>query len=330
MKDENNADSSTAADEVLTSIADGDFAAYQAQENARELAGKSGEPTKTEEAAPSTDKAATTEKAAGAEPGKETQERSKKTGEDRKAELKAEIDALLLERATLKGKIPGETKADPPTAKPVEETKKDEKAKAPDRPKIKDFTTLEEYDDAVDKYTRELVKSEAKTALEEYKASAVVQNQNKVIEDALQARQSEAREMFADFDTVALDKNTPISPAMDGWILKNVKSPGGLGMHVLYRLGENGAAEAKRIFALDAYDQAEELNKIRDAFKTKTPPAKTNAAAATAHTKAPPPATELNGRATEPADAGMAALKHHDFETYQRLENARELKTRRN
>lgn len=330
MADENNAASSTAAevtDKTVAAIEAQDFAAYQAEENARELAARNGTATK-EEPPPSTEPSDQTVPVT--ETGKPaTQEKKPKTGEERKAELKAEIDELLRKRAELQGKIPetkpGEKKAaDPPAA---ETGKTAKKAEAPVEPKLDDFATYAEYQAADRKYIRELVKFEAEQVVQDHQVSASVQAQNKVIEDALEARKAEAREMFADFDEVALDPGTPISKAMDGWILKNIKAAGAFGMHVLYRLGENRGAEAKRIHALDAYDQVEELNKLRDSFKT--PPAKTNTAGK-AHTSAPPPATEVNGRTSTSSDPVMAALKSGDVEAYMREANAREAKARRN
>jgi hypothetical protein len=331
--DEQVAESSTAAfDEASdAALAAGDVERYQELENLREIAERNG--TALPEIPPPSKKKATSETAADSETAPPQQEKKPKTGEDRKVELHEEIQELLKQRAALKaelGEKPGEKKkADPPPAaaemKPAAAATK---AKPPIEPKLDDFATYAEYQAADRAYIRELVKFEARETLEASRAEAEVQAANRAIETAIKERQAEAREVYSDFDEVALDKDTPITPAMDGWILKNSKSANGFGMHVLYRLGENKGAEARRIAALDAYDQVEALNEIRAEFRAGAKP-ETATLPVKKHTAAPPPAHELNARQSEPADPVMAALNRGDVAEYIRLSNAREIALRK-
>lgn len=307
------ADSSTAPSSAVEALAANDFAAYSELENAREIASATGkEPPATEKPAAESVTAPVVQETKPA-----------KNAETRKAELKAEIDELLKKRAELQGKTeaPGEKKADPPPA--AVETKPDTKDKAPVKPLLKDFETWQLYDEAKDKYDADILVLRVNEALAANAKQIKVATANKAIEDGLTASKAEAREMFDDFDAVALAPNTPISKATDGWILKHSK-PGGFGMHVLYRLGEHDGAEAKRIFALDAYDQVEELNAICAEFKgsIKAPPVKKV-------TTAPAPATDLGARNTEPADKVRAALAGGDFAKYEREANAADVRAKR-
>lgn len=334
---EQTADATTALNEASdAALASNDYTRYAAIENSRELAERAGKPTPEAPALPTPSETPAASEAA-TKPAVVEKKAAPKTGEDRKAELRAEIQALLDERAKLQGKIPaaapGEKPADPPPAAVVAPpaAKPAEPGKRPVKPDPKDFSTMGALREADAQYAEDNAKYYALEAVQTDRATREVASQNQVIQTALQARQAEARAMFPDdFDAVALNPKTPLTKAMDGWILKNSKLEGGLGMHVLYRLGQNDSAEALRIGQLDAYDQAEELNKIRDSFTGKTAAA---AAAATPAkrqtTTAPSPATDLGSRTAEPGDPIMAALARGDMETYTRLQNAAEIKERR-
>lgn len=315
--DEQAAESSTALDAEFAEAATSDFERYSAIGDARDVAAKTGQAIV--EVPPASEKPAS-EIAAESEPAKPVQETAKpKNAETRKAELKAEIDELLKQRAALKApETPGEKPADPPPAsgKP-KEAKVAAKAGEPVAPDLDTWTgTFAEFRVAEKAYVSELLDFK----LAEHRATETAAVANKAIESGLNDAQTAAREEFADFDEVALSKDTPISNVMDGWILKNLP----VSMKVLYRLGENSAAEAKRISALDAYDQLDALAEIRSSFKTaKTPPVKKHT------TAAPAPATDLGGRNAEPSDQAHAALLTNDFSRYEREANARDLKALR-
>ncbi len=315
MADDNNADSSTALDLAQDkALAAGDVAAYNAIENAREQAEKTGKAT-PEAPPPSSEIAAASETATTT-----TQEKKPKTGEDRKAELHAEIQELLKKRAELQGKTepPAEKKPADPAPAAVEPPKPPAGPKAPVEPQLADFTTFAEYQAADRKYTRELVVFETQAAIAADRATQATQAANKTIEESWTKRVREAEALHDDFAAVAFSPTTPITPAMDGFILK---CP--IGPQVLYRLGENASAEGKRIAALDPFDTVEALAEIRNELsgKVTAPPARK-------HTAAPPPATDLGARNTDAADPVQAALNRGDVAAYMRLANARDAKAR--
>jgi hypothetical protein len=318
--DEQATDSSTVLDEAQDqSLAEKDFERYKAVEDARERAIKTGANPEVPPASKTSDPAAASDPA-----NKNAQERKPKTGEDRKAELAAEIKELLKQRAELQGKTeaPGVKVAEPPPAdKPPVIEKPEAKGKAPVKPELPAFATWAEYDAARDVYVDELVAFRAKEALAADKAEQKVADVNRALEAGVQKSIAEGRKKYADFDEVALNARTPISKAMDGFILDS-----DLREEVLYRLGENESAEAKRIFALPVYKQVRALVEIEREFAAA--PEKKPTAPVKKHTEAPPPATELGGRASEPSDPVANALARGDFAAYQRLANARDAKAK--
>jgi hypothetical protein len=305
-------------------LASNDFAAYEQAENARD------QNTALPEVPP-----ASSENTPVPEPGtpdKAIQEKKPKTGEDRKVELRNEIAELLRQRAELQGKTDTGDKAAPPPATvtpPAAAAPATDKTAAPKKPSLNDFATFAEYDAANDAYIADLVTFKASEAIAAAETKRAAAEQQKTLSDAWQSKVAVAKEEHADFADVAFSKDTPITNVMDGFILKSEHGP-----RILYALGENGSAEGKRIAGLDPYDAVRALIEIEAAL-----PGQKAAAAGSnrihlvppvkKHTAAPPPATDLGGHATEPADGAAAALAAGDFTRYEALENAREIKARR-
>ncbi len=304
-------------------LAAGDVAEYTKLENARDAAAHTG---KALEASPTS-----SVKTADPEPAntdKSLQEKkAPKTGEDRKAELHAEIQELLRKRAELKSDPePGVKVADPPPAKKVDppaEKKPAAAAKAdePVEPQLEDFATFKEYKAADKAYQAEMVKLAIAAALRADNQQKAVAAANQKIQDDWTEKVREATEEHADFAEVAFSADTPITKVMDTFILRC-----GIGPKVLYRLGENAGAEGKRIAKLDDFDAIEALVGIRNELNGKAAPVKVTPAKT--HGAPPPPATDLGGRNTEPADRELAALNRGDTAEYMRLANAREMKAR--
>jgi hypothetical protein len=316
-------------------LAESDFSRYAAVENARD-AGKA-----IPEAPP-----ASSVKTPASEPGtdKSIQEKKPKTGEDRKAELHAEIQELLRQRAELQGKAPapgenkpgetkpGEKKADPPPAavtpppaKPAAEAVKPATGEAPKEPNLDDFATYAEYQKADRKYVRELVQFEAeqvaKKAIAARDTERAAAESNAAAGKIWEAKVAAAKEEHADYAEVAFSKDTPITPAMDGFILDSEH-----GARILYELGKDGSAEGKRIAALLPFAAVRALIAIEAGL---TVPAAKTAPVKRITTAAPAPATDLGSRNADPADPELAALTRGDTATYMRLANAREAKARR-
>ena len=324
MNDENNAESSTATIDHASDIAlaGGDYAAYSEIENAREAN------TAQPEAPPASE---TPDKPAASEaaPAKTVQEKPK-NGEDRKAELKSEIAELLRQRAELQGKTaPVEKIAEStpapvsPAAKPAVEVKPASAGDAPKKPSLNDFATFAEYDAANDAYIADLVTFKATQIIANNETTRAAREQQNAHAAEWDKQVTAAREEHADFAGVAFSKETPITPVMDGFILKH-------GPRILYVLGQNGSAEGKRIAALDPYEAVEALIDLQRALPdSKSPKVVPITTPVKKHTQAPPPATSLNGNASETGDQAVAALQEGDFAAYMARENAKELKALR-
>jgi hypothetical protein len=320
------ADLDTAQDAALGAS---DYGRYAEVENAREQ-----NKALPEAPPPSSDKKP------APEPGtdKSIQEKPKpKTGEDRKAELHAEIQELLRQRAELQGKTgtPG-AKAEPPLAvtlpaavtppakaadpaKPAEAAKPGE---APTEPELDDFATYAEYQKADRKWVKDTIAFEARQAIASSNTERAAADAKAAASKVWQDKVAAAKEEHpADYAEVAFSKETPITPAMDGFILDSEH-----GARILYELGKDASAEGKRIAALPPYAAVRALIAIEAGLATaaaKTIPVKRTT------TAAPAPATDLSSRNAEPADAIMAALARGDVGEYTRLSNARDLKARR-
>jgi hypothetical protein len=276
------------------------------------------------------------------EPGtdKSIQEKPKpKTGEDRKAELHAEIQELLRQRAELQGKTtetPGEKKADPPpaavtppaTAKPAEAAKPGE---APIEPNLDDknadgtdkFSTYPEYQKAERKWIRDTIAFEAKQAIASSNAEREAAAANKAAGDAWVQKRDAAHVEFPDWFEVI--NSSPgdnfITPVMHEFIRDSEN-----GARVLYKLCENGGIEGKRVMGLAPMAAARALFAIENGLAT---PAAKTAPVKRITTAAPAPATDLRSTNAEPADAIQAALSRGDVGEYMRLSNVRDLKARR-
>jgi hypothetical protein len=320
--DEQATDSSTVLDQAQDqALAERDFEAYKATEDARERAARSG---KAIDEAPPPSKKASDTAAESDTAKKDIQERKPRSGEDRKAELAAEIKELLKQRAELRGEVekqPGDKKADPPPADVPIKQAESKKAVAPEEPKLEDFATFAEFRKAETEYFRQVARFETRQAMAEAREAERVAEANRVIETDVQKSISAGRKKYPDFDEVALSSTTPISKAMDGFILDSEYRD-----DVLYRLGENDSAEARRIAALAPFRQVRALLAIEQEFSEQARPEKT--IPVKRHTEAPPPAAELGGRTSEPSDAVLAALNRGDFAAYQRLANARDAKAK--
>jgi hypothetical protein len=310
------ADLNTAQDAALAA---NDFTRYQEVENSRES-----NQALPEAPPPSTETSVT---APASEPGtaNEIQEKKPKNGEDRKAELNAEIRELLKKRDELKTE-PGVKVAEPPPAavKPAAEAAKPAAGAAPVKPKLDDFANYAEFDAAKDTYIEEMVAFTAAAVIAKNEAQREQNAKTAVLREAWNQKIAAGKEEHADFAEVAFSKETPITSVMNDFILRS-----GVGPQVLYKLGENGSAEGKRIAAMEPYEALEALVTLKLSLGA-APVKKENVTTPVKkHTAAPPPATSLGGTATEPADAAEKALAAGDFGSYMAQENAREMKASR-
>jgi hypothetical protein len=318
--------SPTAATEQAV-VAD-DFTRYVQVENARQA----GKPIPDAPAAsPKTSAAAPNEPVETApvtEPGS-TQETHKG---GRKPDAEARIRELTAKIKTLEeqaGKTGVTKPADPPPAetKPAD-AKKPEAPQPP--PELSDFDgTYDEHRKLERKYYEDLAAYQAKLAVaadreERQKAAAdakALEEQN-ASQAKLNERFEAAKKAHPDFAEVAFSPEVPITDVMDAFIRDSELSG-----EVLYKLGENGGAEGKRIAALSPTAQARAMVQLElaitpgaDKTEKTEPPVKPKT------TSAPKPPTQLDGRNAAPADEVRAAVAADDVGAYIRLANARDLK----
>jgi hypothetical protein len=175
------------------------------------------------------------------------------------------------------------------------------------KPQAKDYTSLEEYTEAVAEWKidqRENAR-EARAAAETRKTQEQekLQNWNKQVETGRQAHD--------DFDEV-LETPVPVTPAMREALLTSE-----VGAELAYYLGQHPEA-AEKIARLSPVATARELGKI-EARLAKTPPA---AAQAAPVSRAPKPVTPVS-RATPGAKTKDPLDPSIDFGTFEKLMNKR-------
>ncbi len=303
-------------------LATNDFARYAEVENAREA--NKALPEAPPPSKETSDKTTASETVAE----KEIQEKRPKTGEDRKVELKNEIAELLRQRAELQGKTAAVTKVEPATTvEPVKvaPVKAEAASEAPKKPSVNDFATYGEYEAANDAYIADLVTYKAAELIAAHDTKRETEAAQRTYQEAWVKKVAEAKAEFSDFEAVAFNPNVNLGP-IAGVMMQFLKTKAGANeARVLYKLGENDGAEAKRILALDPFDQVEALVGIKQSLGSPTKKEEVTTPVKR-HTAAPPPATSLGGNATDIADAGEASLAGGDFASYMAKANAAEKK----
>jgi len=284
------------------------------------LTGNLPEPPKKEVAAPSEPPAkeakseVAPEKATEppvSEPGKtqESTEHKESGAEKRIKQLLSRNKELQDQLAKAQPAEKGVAVAVPPAEKPGA------RVEAAQEPTPEAYETYEEYVRALtDHRIASAIKADREAQAKAAK-QVEIEKQNQVIAEGWQKRVAEATKRHPDFVEVALDTTLPIpvGSVIDAFLLESES-----GSEVLYHLGQN-PDEITRIAALKPIAQARELVKIELTLSGQPiPPARKI-------TSAPPPPTEVSGKATAPADEAAAALERGDFASYRRTMNAREL-----
>ena len=253
--------------------------------------------------------------------GKTGQEPKQSRAEQRKAELAAEIQDLLRQRAELRGDVDaGKKPADkPPGSAPAEPAK----AKEDGEPVPPDPTTWtgtwEELEKAKIAYLRELTKWELGKGEREREAAAK------------QSRVSELQQKYKARADAALAEDPEFADAQD-IIGKFVTAKGvselilesEVGPEIVMHLYKLPHEEQQRVAALSSLALARELTRLEATLSKPEKPAapqpkRTSAARA--------PATELGGKnAGSTVDDAEQALAENDYERYARIMNERAVK----
>lgn len=274
--------------------------------------------TKPEAAPPSSESEPQGESASPSEG--DTKAPKRKTAEDRKNDLKAEIQELLRQRAELK------TPPKPADAsKPAESSPAEAKPAAtgkPERPKLDAFETYAMYEMALDKYFEDLTdwKADQKFSARDQKAEE--QQRTKNMQERWEPRLREGRETWPDYDLVALNEELrPHLPRSVGDFLNESE----FGSQILYVLGTD-LANAERIAKLSGPAQFRELHAIEQEFSKEK--ASQGAKTEPRVSRTPPPARVLRGGSQAP-DPEAAAIESGNFTAYKQAADARERASRR-
>ncbi len=132
-----------------------------------------------------------------------------------------------------------------------------------------------------------LTEREAKNAGEAAKAAedkveAISQRERAVIAEAWTVQVAEAKARYADFETVAMANDLPVTKSMGELIMTSDQGP-----DVLYHLGQNRALAAQ-IAAMNPVEAARAIGRIEATLTTPKPRTETNA---------PPPISPVRGSA---------------------------------
>lgn len=164
------------------------------------------------------------------------------------SELTAKIKTLETQLAAKNGST-GQSESTESKSVNVPKLPPDPKDPEPDASKFADYV---EWQKAWNRWDRRQDQRQETAA----RAAAEQQHAAKAKSDSFQARVTEAKSEFADFDTVAFNKDLPVSPVMADAITDSE-----IGPKILYHLGKN-PAEAARIAKLSAVAQVREIGKL--------------------------------------------------------------------
>jgi DNA repair exonuclease SbcCD ATPase subunit len=164
--------------------------------------------------------------------------------------------------------------------KPVEAKTEVAKSTGSDKPKLENFDSLEDFQEALTDWKLDQREKQAETKRAEESAKKEAGQRAKTFKERIEAAQSK----YSDFDEVVLENSVQPTVAMVDAMLDSE-----LGAEIAYHLGQN-TAEIKRISGLSPARQAVEIGKLEAALEAKTTPKKVVA-------KAPPPPKPLGGRA---------------------------------
>lgn len=269
-------------------------------------------PTFTDDAPPASSAAPVVEPPAAtvATPPPASEPGKPKGAEARAIELKAEIDALLTQRAALRREVaPSQT---PPAAS----------SPAPELPPEPDPSNYEKYplgtsDPAYlkDMTAHAIAADRVAQHAESRKAADAVAARDAGIELGTRVKSFTAK--YADFEAVTRGV-TGIAPGsmLDAWIL----SSKGLGFEALYHFGKNPDVLASILAIRDPIEQIETVVLLGHSLKdaTAAPPVKTK-------TDAPAIPPTLDTRPSAADNDAEAAMARGDAAAYQRIMNERDI-----
>ena len=201
-------------------------------------------------------------------------------------------------------------------AKPAAEVSQGED-KPPVKPKLENFNTLPEYEDAKDKYFEDLAAFEAKQAVAKFKTESQQQAERQTVADGWATQVAEAKTRYSDFEAVAFSEDVPFSQAMFEAVTTSE-----LGADIAYELGKN-PDESERIAKLPPIQAVREIGKIEARIAARNAAAEKTEETQAATSKAPRPPVPVR----RPAVSSNEPEDKDDYKTWVRKREA-QLKAR--
>lgn len=205
-------------------------------------------------------------------------------GEESKPETKPESRTFTqdeLDKIVAKEKARVERRLAKEIRREVEEALKAQTPQAPQtpeaaaKPKPDQFSTTEEYVEALAAFKAEEIFRTKTQESESQRREAELRQRHQSVVTSYQERVEQAMEKYPDFEDVAYSPDVPITNAMAATIQESEMGP-----EIAYYLGKN-PQEAAKIAKLSPFLQAKELGKLEAKIASAPPPAKPS--------NAPPP-----------------------------------------
>jgi len=270
-------------------------------------------PPKTADSAPAKDKS---DQPPEADAGKVPDVGKHVTAEERKAQLAADIQESLKQRKELREEV-----------ERLQNQRKDWAAPLPAAaapaaaPQLEDFDTVEAFEAATIKFHVQEALAKDRKEHAEAVAKADVQRLNTEIESTWKERTAASAKVHTAFADI-LNDNDLVKQIVPGSLLDATILHRPEGAEIFYYLGKN-RSELDRILKLSSpLDQAFELAAIEQKIVQGRVPVKRV-------TGAPPPPTEVAGKATSADDEVERAAKDGDFSAYAKAANAKDIAARK-
>lgn len=217
-----------------------------------------------------------TEPQSGADDHQADDDEETETGRQRPGSRQRKIDKLTRENEELRRQLAA-------APKPAEEKPKEEPAAPGDKPKLANYKTLEEYQEALTDWKldqREKAKKEAD-------AKATAEAAAKKLQTEWDSRQEAARAAHADYDEVLKSTAAPDGPGVQD--ARQAMLEDESGPEILYYLATH-PDEMKRIAAMSPHSAVREIGRLSVMFNPPSGTAETpKPRAASAPKPAPPP-----------------------------------------
>lgn len=276
---------------------------YETFETAR-IAELRGEEPQSSEAAEETPPAESAEDSETPGDDSEQEEETPEGQPKRKGGYQRRIDKLTRRNAELAARLEA---LEQPSGK-TSETQQPAANTAEGKPQTKDFSTWEEYTEALTAWTIDQRENGRKAE----EAKAVRAQQAKAVQQAWGEQVAKGEEAYEDFDDIVVQSKLPVSSTVQQAILESDH-----GAHLAYWLGTH-ADELGRINKLSPLAAMRELLKIETQFHTAATPKPANKV-----TKAPPPARPVGGSAKPVKSIDDPDLPYEEYEKLRNKQLAR-------